>query len=492
MNQKNYKSFGYNYYSGAPVNQGFYARNLSKSRKLYMDQYDRLKQQILKRREDHEFQEVLSNYYNDFNKLAKKHPFLKTYEDDNKTKETDPFDFNQFELKKKNINALFFKYDNSENDFNFDATDKLIESMDDGNNISLLMSLELKADYKKRLAAYKINERISETDINNVNFYSTQRNIDLSIISNKNTKSNPENKVKDNQIEEKEENDDKNNLIIENYTNNNENENTKEMKEQLEKQNNKLNEININKEDELIKYKKYLKENNFPCFEFLLNPYNEVNYIPPTYLQEKQKSENKESETNKKSEYDDFVESKEVNQKEGNKANLKKSNITKKKDNQLPVLENIINPNSNEESDNPQYNILYNKEDEVKEEDYEREKFDEIKDNNKDINLKNNNANENIDDNDINKYKNGELKMMNDIIKDNNYPQFEQLINPYYQTKYLPPDIFNKPINQNSNKIIEDSGVSDGNEFIHTGVMINGQIKEENEEENEYDDFEVS
>ena len=61
------------------------------------------------------------------------------------------------------------------------------------------------------------------------------------------------------------------------------------MKEQLEKQNNKLNEININKEDELIKYKKYLKENNFPCFEFLLNPYNEVKYIPPTYLQEKQK-----------------------------------------------------------------------------------------------------------------------------------------------------------------------------------------------------------
>ena len=178
-----------------------------------MDQYDRLKQQILKRREDHEFQQVLSNYYNDFNKLAKKHPFLKTYEDDNKPKETDTFDFNQYELKKKNINALFFKYDNSENDFNFDATDKLIESMDDGNNISLLMSLELKADYKKRLAAYKINERISETDINNMNFYSTQRNIDLSIISNKNTKSNPENKVKDNQIEEKEENDDKNNLI---------------------------------------------------------------------------------------------------------------------------------------------------------------------------------------------------------------------------------------------------------------------------------------
>ena len=39
-----------NVYSGAPDNQGFYKRNLGKAKKLYMDEYDRLKQQILKTR----------------------------------------------------------------------------------------------------------------------------------------------------------------------------------------------------------------------------------------------------------------------------------------------------------------------------------------------------------------------------------------------------------------------------------------------------------
>ena len=109
MKHKNNRS---KYNSYAPFNQGNYIRNLNKSKKLYMDEYDRLKQQINKRRQDREFHEVLSNYYNDFNKLSKKHPFLKNNDNYIKPKQPETFDFNQYELKKKNINALFFKYDN--------------------------------------------------------------------------------------------------------------------------------------------------------------------------------------------------------------------------------------------------------------------------------------------------------------------------------------------------------------------------------------------
>ena len=69
-----------NVYSGAPVNKGFYNRNLHKAKKLYMDEYDRLKQQILKRRQDKELNDLLSGYYKDYNKLTKKHPHLSKYE----------------------------------------------------------------------------------------------------------------------------------------------------------------------------------------------------------------------------------------------------------------------------------------------------------------------------------------------------------------------------------------------------------------------------
>ena len=148
-----------NVYSGAPINKGFYQRNLNKAKKLYMDQYDRLKQQILKRRQDHELQELLSGYYKDYNKLTKKLPYLsktENYEEPNAPKN---FNLNEYELKKKNINALFFKYDKVENDLDFEFTDKLIESMNDGSNMTYLNCLEIKEDYKKRLSGKKNKRR---------------------------------------------------------------------------------------------------------------------------------------------------------------------------------------------------------------------------------------------------------------------------------------------------------------------------------------------
>ena len=197
-------------YEDIPINKGFYSQNLLRAKKLYLTEYDRIKQQINKRREDYEFQKVLSNYYNDFNKLSKKHPYLNKCEKCDDPKDQNEIDFNQYEIKKKNINALFFKYDNKEDELNFDITDELIESMNDGDNKTLLNCFEIKEDYKRRLALNKMN---NINDISNDNLLSEQKNENFSIISeqNKNKMENKKNRFRE-EIKE-EENLENNNLI---------------------------------------------------------------------------------------------------------------------------------------------------------------------------------------------------------------------------------------------------------------------------------------
>ena len=478
MKHKNNKS---KFNSHAPFNQENYKRNLNKSKKLYMDEYDRLKQQIYKRRQDREFHEVLSNYYNDFNKLSKKHPFLKNNQNFIKPKQPETFDYNQYEMKKKNINALFFKYDNSENDLNFDFTDELINSMNDGNNKSFLNSFEIKQDYNKRLALYKKNEIKNEieTDTNNTNLYSLDKNINLSIISDQKQrktddkinqiKNVPPKQTKEDEINQtnnapekqiKEDNEIQNNLIIENYQDINDIDNKQKIQLENKKEELKLNEIKEEQEDELARYKNYLKENKFPCFEDFVNPFNKTNFIPPVYIPEEPESEKNESESKKISEYNDF-ENIEENKNE-NESDLKKSSVNKDENAQLPNVENIINPNSNMEYPNPRDNNFNNlgnenKEENKEEDNYEDEKFDDIIDNDKNNNDQNNDRNqenenkslkESKEPEKINEYNNGELKMIDDIIKEDKHPQFDQIINPYYQTNYKPPDVFVKPETQ--------------------------------------------
>ena len=478
MKHKNNKS---KFNSHAPFNQENYKRNLNKSKKLYMDEYDRLKQQIYKRRQDREFHEVLSNYYNDFNKLSKKHPFLKNNQNFIKPKQPETFDYNQYEMKKKNINALFFKYDNSENDLNFDFTDELINSMNDGNNKSFLNSFEIKQDYNKRLALYKKNEIKNEieTDTNNTNLYSLDKNINLSIISDQKQrktddkinqiKNVPPKQTKEDEINQtnnapekqiKEDNEIQNNLIIENYQDINDIDNKQKIQLENKKEELKLNEIKEEQEDELARYKNYLKENKFPCFEDFVNPFNKTNFIPPVYIPEEPESEKNESESKKISEYNDF-ENIEENKNE-NESDLKKSSVNKDENAQLPNVENIINPNSNMEYPNPRDNNFNNlgnenKEENKEEDNYEDEKFDDIIDNDKNNNDENNDKNqenenkslkESKEPEKINENNNGELKMIDDIIKEDKHPQFDQIINPYYQTNYKPPDVFVKPETQ--------------------------------------------
>ena len=405
-------------YEDIPVNQGFYNQNLLRAKKLYLTEYDRIKQQINKRREDYEFQKVLSNYYNDFNKLSKKHPYLnlnkcEKYDD---PKEQNEIDFNQYEIKKKNINALFFKYDNKEDELNFDITDELIESMNDGDNKTLLNCFEIKEDYKRRLALNKMN---NINDISNDNLLSEQKNENFSIISeqNKNKMENKKNRFRE-EIKE-EENLENNNLIY--------NLQSEPLKKNQEKEI-IINDI-VEEENELVRYKKYLKENKYPVFEKLINPFIDINYIPPTFIPVEQKSEK-----------DD-----ENEQEENASYNSMKQNQAEILNEENQKSENIENNFDDLNLDKQENLQKFKKESEIAKndlEDYDNYKFDEE--------INNNNINNNEDDNKLVKEnKNGDLPMLNQMIKsENKYLTFGEIINPYNNVDYIPPNVFNEPDNK--------------------------------------------
>ena len=409
-------------YEDIPVNKGFYNQNLLRAKKLYLTEYDRIKQQINKRREDYEFQKVLSNYYNDFNKLSKKHPYLnlnkcEKYDD---PKEQNEIDFNQYEIKKKNINALFFKYDNKEDELNFDITDELIESMNDGDNKTLLNCFEIKEDYKRRLALNKMN---NINDISNDNLLSEQKNENFSIISeqNKNKMENKKNRFRE-EIKE-EENLENNNLIY--------NLQSDPLKKNQEKEI-IINDI-VEEENELVRYKKYLKENKYPVFEKLINPFIDINYIPPTFILVELKSEK-----------DD-----ENEQEENASYNSMKQNQAEILNEENQKSENIENNFDDLNLDKQENLQKFKKESEIDEnelEDYDNYKFDEE--------INNNNINNNEDDNKLVKEnKNGDLPMLNQMIKsENKYLTFGEIINPYNNVDYIPPNVFNEPDNKGEEK----------------------------------------
>ena len=409
-------------YEDIPVNKGFYNQNLLRAKKLYLTEYDRIKQQINKRREDYEFQKVLSNYYNDFNKLSKKHPYLnlnkcEKYDD---PKDQNEIDFNQYEIKKKNINALFFKYDNKEDELNFDITDELIESMNDGDNKTLLNCFEIKEDYKRRLALNKMN---NINDISNDNLLSEQKNENFSIISeqNKNKMENKKNRFRE-EIKE-EENLENNNLIY--------NLQSDPLKKNQEKEI-IINDI-VEEENELVRYKKYLKENKYPVFEKLINPFIDINYIPPTFIPVELKSEK-----------DD-----ENEQEENASYNSMKQNQAEILNEENQKSENIENNFDDLNLDKQENLQKFKKESEIDEnelEDYDNYKFDEE--------INNNNINNNEDDNKLVKEnKNGDLPMLNQMIKsENKYLTFGEIINPYNNVDYIPPNVFNEPDNKGEEK----------------------------------------
>ena len=140
-----------NVYTGAPVNKGFYERNLQKAKTIYMNKCCKTPKKFFRRKEDRAFNQLINNYYYDYNKFQKKHKFIPQFQKPIK-KQDDNINFNQYELKKKNLSVLFFTYDSKKNEeLDFEVTDNLLKSMFNGKDDTLIKTTQIKNDYEMRL-----------------------------------------------------------------------------------------------------------------------------------------------------------------------------------------------------------------------------------------------------------------------------------------------------------------------------------------------------
>ena len=254
-----------NVYSGAPVNKGFYERNLQKAKTIYMNKCAKTPKKFFRRKEDRAFNQLINNYYNDYNKFQKNHKFIPQYQKPIK-KQEDNINFNQYELKKKNLSVLFFTYDSRNNEeTNFDITDKLINSMYTGKDDTLIKTTQIRNDYEMRLN----NKNKKQPKYNN--FIDDNRD--------KNINTNDKKKIN---FEEENTSEDQSSTI----KNNDKIKRTKELKM---KNDDDINQFYI-KGGDIIMDDNYLEfskniylDSKLPLYKDIIDSNFKENYEPPTY-----------------------------------------------------------------------------------------------------------------------------------------------------------------------------------------------------------------
>ena len=531
-----------NVYSSAPVNRGFYERNLMKAKTIYMDNCCESMKKHYKKKEDRKFNQLLNTYYQDYKRI---HKILS--KPIRKERERKTFDINQYELKKKNVSVLFFNYDLKFNeDNNFQFTDDLINSMFNGENNTLIKTTQIKNDYERRLHGNKKNKsknnNFIDDDVDNYNDEYDNDNYDYENNNNNNnnnignqkiielnkkytianpgspsdkteTKLNKINDIKENPEEYDENifylNDDSikddnflnfktniylnndylplfNEIIKSDFNNNYEApiyevpqsalKEEKDEKNKIKTENLQENKSDMKKKQSLNKYKggelkrfkDMIVDNEYPGFEQLTNPYYQTNYIPPPCFPKM--PEDEEEDENDEYGYEDFGFKEDDDNfiNEDDNALILLSNQITNKD--FPMFEHLIRNDYKGNYTPPVYKIPSHIQSEIKKEKEKEEEKKEMYEQNKKGNV----------GSDINQYNSGELKMLGNIIKDDKYPLFEQIVNPYYQSNYIPPDAF--PKTERTEKENDTDMYGDGDFESHHG--------NQNEGEDEYNDFE--
>ena len=430
--QNNYINRRMNLYAGSPINNKFNQKKNS----LTINNFGRTPKKFFRIKKDKEFNQLLDDYYENYYKFQKKNKHFKK-----PIKEEENFNFNQFQLKKKNLSVLFFTYDSQKNDeLDFKVTDDLIKSMFTGKDDTLIKTTQIQYDYEMRLKV-------------------------------KTNKANSSNKQK---IEDFIFLDDGDNIIEENYLDfkNNIYENPKSylfeeiinsnfngvyetpiysIKEKIEHKNEEIN--------ELKQFRDIVKQRIL--FEQVISSVykNLDNYKPPPIFpklpedEEYKESFNFNENPNDKEEEDD------------NNLILLSNIITNQ---EFPMFENLIRNDYKGKYSPPIYKIPSDIQKEIEEENERKKKEKEIYEINKKLNV----------ESDINRYENKDLKMLNNIVKENNFPMFEQIINPYYQTNYSPPEVF--PKQENLEKVKEEENLGYDDFELDTG----NQLKRNDEDEN--------
>ena len=153
-------------YTGAPVNKGFYNRNLNKAHKLYIDDnWQPPKPKQVKKFKNEKFSNKLDNYMNDYKMLKQKFNFPPEEKEETIIIQKDSEEFE--EQKMILLNTISDNFDNYlDKDF-FKTTDNLINDMEEDiyNDSSLLKTTQTLKDYNDRLFS---NISINQNEMNSI------------------------------------------------------------------------------------------------------------------------------------------------------------------------------------------------------------------------------------------------------------------------------------------------------------------------------------
>ena len=441
-------------YTQVPLNNYQYKKMIENAKPRYMNDYYNAPK-FNRRKNEKSFNYLLDSYFSDFKQMKKKFNFMepeKTQEE-YLEEQNNYIDYDEFQNKKKSLYELFSSYDTPDIDqINFDLTDKIVRSMHSNKNDSLLKNTQTKDDYDLRL-----------NDIENNPKY------------NPSLRKNDQEPVEDSKV-----------------INNNE-------------------EIEISdkyREDPLKAFQDMVINNDYPLFEQLINPFYPTEYIPqPCFplkpkeeIDEKDfdkneenefegefdKEENKEKE---EEEYDDFDRDNNENGNSDKDNNENGNNIEEKKDedenilklmnnqkingdNDLLIFEDIISDDFRDDYIIPTYKMPSYIEEEIKKEEEKRKKEKEDYEKNKNQNI-------------LNKSENGDIKMINDIIKEEEQnKKVEEINNSDNKIVYNPQNDFQKGENDENNiqnnKNIRYDGYEEGG-FIQASA--NDEIKNDKVED---------
>ena len=491
---------------GAHVNTGYYNRHYNNSKTLKIDECCKNLQKFHRRRQDKEFNKLLNNYYQDYNKFKNRQKFIPMINKEEKNS----FDYNKYQVKKNNLSVLFFAYDirNNEN-INFSVTDELIKSMYNGNDENTLIKCtQIRDDYEMRLNGNKkkgkrhkkneedeeekgyrkrkkidFNEEVSSGDqsssFKNENESKNKRRVEIKRANRIEEEDvddekfsfieNGEKIIDDNYLRMTNIPDDNNISLFKDIINKNYNEeyklptykipksvfeeeedekkNSEELQNMYKLQNNQT--LNKYKDGELKRFKDIIVDNNYPVFEQITNPYFQTDYKPPPCFPKM--PEDEEEIENDEYGYGDFgfdEDNKKEIEEDDDELILLSNQINNK---EFPMFDHLLRNDFKGNYAPPVYKIPQHIQKSIQKEEDKKREDQEMFEKNRMANV----------GNDLNQYNDGGLKMLNNIVQDDEFPLFSQLIDPYYQTKYIPPEVYPKPHNLEEKEEEENYGHGD-------------------------------
>ena len=501
-------------YINAPLSNSQYKKMIENAKSRYMNDYYNAPK-FNRRNNEKSFNNLIESYFGDFRKMKKKYNLIEQEQSqEENSEEKNYINYEEFHNKKNIINKLFSSYDIPDFDeINFDLTDNIVRSLYDKKNDSLLRNTQTKDDYDLRLNDN--NNDINNPNCNHPSSKGSQENVEDNTDNKDSGKVTSDDEKEIDELfyldnENQYDNNDDNYLKL-NYNKNNLDElplfediinsdydkrydydpplyqdPTKSlMKTKNEKQ---------EKNEPLKAFQDMVINNNYPLFEQLINPYFSTNYKPQLCFPKKSREENEEkdleeneyegeleNDENIEKEYNDFdnnnnengadIDEKNGENKEEDENLLKLKNNQKiNGDNDLLIFENIISNDFKDDYIIPSYKMPYYIEKEIKNEEIKRKKEKEEYEKKKNQNI-------------LNKSENGEIKMLNDIIKEEEKPKVEDIINSDNKVLYNPTNNIQKSENDeknSQNKNIRYNGYEEG-DFIqaseNTEVIKNNMVE---------------